>query len=391
MAGLDRFSTRHYYETRFKEDESLLWLWETNIAQQAPIYVWKGFAIVQQGEMSYSNNLFIPADFYTTESTPDYFLVDIYGISAGGYSGYRSDKHHHGWNTHYDDHYFGGGSGACLFLGNVKIRLKDEDLKKITYTMSGKRGPADTNYNIFQINPVLVNNNLGDWKLSLSGDYRTPNGIAPSGTTILAMSSGGNASAGSYSVGNGANRIYVPTKSATKVDIADLPVYTAGDSYTIGQYINYNGTAYRVIANFTATNWTTDVNNTSPTETYSDSVTFNAGYYLYDTNGDLYRVDKTFTGDKGNSLYGFADYFLAKDLITSNIQRTGRNGTHTLDGKHWTAGGEPNRIYTAASINETNEIWMRRTLSWGKGQDSYRRGSGGQGGGLVMIYHGETN
>ena len=62
-----------------------------------------------------------------------------------------------------------------------------------------------------------------------------------------------------------------------------------------------------------------------------------------------------------------------------------------MEGPHWTPGGEPNRIYTESSINETNEIWMRRTLSWGKGQDSFGRGSGGQGGGLVMIYRGETN
>lgn len=390
---LDRFSSRYYYETKFMEDDTVLWLWETNNTSQRVVYVWNGFTQVPTFSVTqnYSNSLFIPAEYFTTQSTPDYFLVDVYGISSGSYSAYRSDKYHSGWDTHYDDHYFSGGSGACLFLGNVKIRLKDENLVNVIYTMSGKKGPVTIGGNYdWQVSPSLINNNINDWKLALAGDFETPNGIAPAGTIILAMSSAGNARMSSYKVGNGANTIYVPTQCGFPVEVTSLTFYETGVSFTIGQWLNHEGIAYQANSNFIATDWATDSVKCTIAPTYISTTTYNSGTYLY-WNSQLYRIDTSFKGDEGNSLLGFSDYFLKKDLLSSDERRLGINGAHELNSPHYVLGPNPNRIYTSASITESNSAWLSKTLAWGKGQDNYRQGRNGQGGGLVMIYHGETS
>ena len=148
MPALDRYANRFYYETKFMDEELPLWIWETGQSAPSQIYgfAWNHnwFGTITQGERDYSNSLFKPAEWFTMESTPNYFVVDIYGISAGGYSAYHSHKRRYKHYKYvYDDYYASGGSGACLYLANIKIRIKDENLKGIVYQMSGKVGPKN--------------------------------------------------------------------------------------------------------------------------------------------------------------------------------------------------------------------------------------------------------
>lgn len=392
MSSLDRFVNRQYYETKFAEDETVLWLWETGQSTPSVVFAWHKYVQRAFSYRDYTNNLFIPADLFTTESTPDYFLIDIYGISSGGFGSYRSDRYTHHFEHHYRDHYFSGGSGACIYMANAKIRLRDEDLKDIKYTMSGKPGPTDLRmYSGSQVSPYRDNKNLNDWKLSLAEPFRTPDGIAPAGTIIMAMGSGGNAQMGAYAIGNGAGQIYVPKRAGFPVSADTLKAYKVGEAFQEGEWFNYNETAYKALSDFTATTWETDKAFSEIAPTYDSNTQYTGGTYLY-WNNQLYRIDISFKGDEGNSLLGFADYFLNKDSVTTDIRNLGRDGTHVINGGHFARGGECNRVFKESSITPGNEVWLRKSLSWGNGQNSTRPyGNGGQGGGLVIIYHGETN
>lgn len=401
MPALDRFANRYYYETKFLDEELPLWIWETGSNEPSKIY---GFAntlfhyfdgVVEQGSRDYSNSLFKPAEWFTMESTPNYFVVDIYGISSGGYSSYHSHKRRYKhYKYKYDDYYAAGGSGACLYLANVKIRIKDENLKGIVYKMSGKVGPKNPfggNYD-WHVNPANVNNNVEDWCIKLAEDAMTPSGICPAGTIILGMSSGGNAYEADHRSypGSGANTFYVPTRCAFPTDISERRQYQLGESYTANEWISHNNWIYKVNTAFTATNWSVDSRLCTAASNYSSSITFPAGSYLR-YNNNWYRVQTQFKGDAGNTILGWADYFLDKSMISLNVRRNGTNGNWVKNGSHYIGPSVPNRFFTSADITPLNEIWVRKSLSWGQGQDNGRTANKGQGGGMAMIYKGESS
>ena len=398
MPALDRYANRFYYETKFMDEELPLWIWETGQSAPSQIYgfAWhhNWFGTISQGERDYSNSLFKPAEWFTMESTPNYFVVDIYGISSGGYSAYHSHKRRYKHYKYvYDDYYASGGSGACMYLANVKIRIKDENLRGIVYQMSGKVGPKNPfggDYD-WHVNPMNVNNNIEDWCIKLAEDAMTPNGVCPAGTIILGMSAGGNATEQNYATaGKGANKFYIPTQCAFPTDIADRRQYQLGESYTAGEWISYNNWIYRVDSSFTATGWQTDSMVCTAAPTYNDSTTFPVGSYL-NYNGGWYYVRTEFKGDVGNTILGWADYFLDKSTISMKILNAGNTGRRILDGPHYVPPVPPNRFFTEADITPLNEIWVRKSLSWGQGQDNGRVARNGQGGGMAMIYKGESS
>ena len=205
------------------------------------------------------------------------------------------------------------------------------------------------------------------------------------------MSAGGNATQQRYATaGKGANVFYVPTQCAFPTDIEDRRQYQLGESYTAGEWISYNDWIYRVDTSFTATGWQTDSMVCTPASTYNSSITFPVGSYL-NYNGDWYYVRKQFKGDVGNTILGWADYFLDKSTISMDIRLAGNNGTRILNRSYYVPPVPPNRFFTEADITPLNEIWVRKSLSWGQGQDNRRIARGGQGGGMAMIYKGESS
>ena len=398
MPALDRFANRYYYETKFMDEELPLWIWETGQSAPSQIYgfAWNHnwFGTITQGERDYSNSLFKPAEWFTMESTPNYFVVDIYGISAGGYSAYHPHKRRYKhYKYKYDDYYASGGSGACIYLANIKIRIKDENLKGVVYQMSGKVGPKNPfggDYD-WSVNPGNVNYNVEDWCIKLAEDAMTPNGVCPAGTIILGMSSGGNATQQNYATpGSGANVFYVPTQCAFPTDINERRQYQLGESYVVGEWIVYNNWLYRVNENFTATSWQLDSRVCTAAANYNDSITFPAGAYL-NYNGSWYYVRTQFKGDVGNTILGWADYFLDKSMVSMDIRLAGNTGQRIKDGAHYVPPVPPNRFFKEEDITPLNEIWVRKSLSWGQGQDNGRVARNGQGGGMAMIYKGESS
>lgn len=151
MSVLDRYSDRFYYETKFLDEDLPLWIWDTESTGLSREYMykeifyhWKIVEVFNISTRDYSNTLFKPADWFTNISTPNYFVVDLYGISAGGYGSHHDHTHSSGWFGHKTHHWYAaGGSGAVLYMVNAKIRIKDENLEGIVYTMSGTRQPGD--------------------------------------------------------------------------------------------------------------------------------------------------------------------------------------------------------------------------------------------------------
>ena len=184
MPALDRYSNRFYYETKFMEDELPLWIWETgDVSPYATYYYYTDYEwrydsfhdrwytvevtkVRTYQNTSYSNSLFRPADWFTMESTPNYFIVDIYGISAGGYASHHKHRRRYKQFRHKNDHYnASGGSGSVLYLANPKIRIKDEDLNPITYQMYGIAGPQNPygyrdDWHVYR---VYIHTNVEDW------------------------------------------------------------------------------------------------------------------------------------------------------------------------------------------------------------------------------------
>lgn len=404
MPALDRYANRYYYETKFMDEELPLWIWETGDSSPSKVYYfyvdnghWWELPKVKIGvkyNSSYSNSQFRPADWFTMESTPNYFVVDIYGISSGGYASHHKHRRRYKHFRHKNDHYnASGGSGACMYLVNMKIRIKDEDLNPITYQMSGKAGPQNPyGYrNDWHVNPANVYNDVNDWCMKLAAPARTPTGTAPAGHFIMGMSAGGNAWEASHRSygGYGANNFYVPTQCAFPRDVSTLRTYQNGQSYVTNEWINHDGTCYKVDSPFTATNWNTDHNVCSVAPTYADGTTYYPTTYLY-YNGQLYYVQTQFANDPGNTILGWADYLLDKSLKSMDVRRAGTTGQGPVkDGT--TPATVPNRFFTAADITDLNEIWVRKSLSWGQGQQCQGAGNYGQGGGMAMIYKGESS
>lgn len=109
-------------------------------------------------------------------------------------------------------------------------------------------------------------------------------------------------------------------------------------------------------------------------------------------NDNLYKTDKQFKGDYQNTILGFADYFLDKSEISTRFTANGRNGLRVKNSPHAVSGVDPDRFFTERDINNVNEIWVRQSLTWGgsQGIGGGRQGIGGQGGGMVLIYKGES-
>lgn len=412
MPALDRFANRFYYETKFMDEELPLWIWETgDVSPYATYYYYTDYEwrydsfndrwytvevtkVRTYQNTSYSNSLFRPADWFTMESTPNYFIVDIYGISAGGYASHHKHRRRYKHFWHKNDHYnASGGSGSVLYLANAKIRIKDEDLNPITYQMYGKAGPQNP-YGYrddWHVNPGNVHTNVEDWCMKLAEAARTPTGVAPAGHFIMGMAAGGNAYEASHRSypGSGANNFYIPKQCAFPREISSLRSYQNGQSYVVGEWINHDGTCYRVDNAFTATDWTLDSSVCTVAPTYNDSTTYNASTYLY-YNGGLYYVQTQFKGDAGNTILGWADYFLDKSIVTMDVRTNGNNGVGPY--KDSTAPATPpTRFFTEADITDLNEIWVRKSLSWGQGQQCQGAGNYGQGGGMAMIYKGESS
>lgn len=414
MPALDRFSNRFYYETHFMEEGLPLWIWETGDSSPYTTYyyytaykrrydpireTWYTVEVTKvrtYQNTSYSNSLFRPADWFTMDSTPNYFVVDIYGISAGGYASHhkhRSKRLFHGDKiSHYNA---SGGSGSTLYLVNVKIRIKDEDLKPIVYQMYGKAGPQNPygKANDWHVDPRDVHNDVNDWCMRLAEPARTPTGIAPEGHFIMGMAAGGNAYEASHKSypGHGADRFYIPTQCAFPADIADLRTYQNGEDYITGEWINHDNVCYRVDSPFRATNWSTDSNVCSKAPTYSDNVTYGATTYLYYNNG-LYYVRTQFSNDPGNTILGWADYLLDKSIKTMDVRWNGNSGVGPYKGTNNVAPETPpNRFFDEGDVTSINEIWVGKSLSWGQGQRCQGAGTLGQGGGMAMIYKGESS
>lgn len=407
MATLDRFSDRYYYETRFLDEGLPLWIWESGKTTtsgwwtyyETKEYVSGGGWIYNTSLMftatEGNNSLLTPALLYTMESTPNYFTVDLYGISAGGYSAYHKHQgHYHFPKGHkYTRYYAGGGSGSVLYLANVKIRLKDENNEPIQYSMSGKGIPADTGGHYdWSVNPADVHTDPNDWCLKITKDYLTPNGIAPAGTMIIGMAAGGNAwqPSGSATYGNGASYFYIPRQCAFKDDLSTVPLYQPGLVCTVGMWIMKDGEIYRIMQDFTATDWEFDSRFCQVCGNFDANKTYDVGVF-FKYNGEYYKTKYQFKGDEQNTVLGFSDYFLNKSEISLDIRRNGTRGGYGRNSPSVVSGGSPDRFFGESDINELNEYWIRKSLSWGKGQDNAHNGYGGQGGGLVMLYKGESS
>lgn len=404
MSTFERFSDRHYYETKFMEEELPLWIWESGTNYRSKAYQFTSDGRVVEdltwGASApdwHANMYFKPYQWFTDESTPNYFVIDLYAISTGGYASYRNHKRRYKhYKYKYDDYYSSGGSGGCVYMQNVKLRIRDEDLKGITYAAYGLGGPVDGaggNYD-WDIPPKDKNNDPGDFCIKLGGDYRTPNGVAPAGTIIFGMGVGGNAYQDGHptSPGHGCSVIYIPEQCAFLYDINDLPTYDPGTSYTPGSWINYAGKAYKILEAFTATSWSNDSRFCSVAPTYNASTTYKVGDYLYYQN-KLYKVEKEFQGDEANTILGIADYFLDKSEKTFHWQHLGNDGKRVKDSPHTVPAVPPTRYFNEGDINDLNEFWVRKSLSWGQGQGigSGRKGYWGQPGGIAMIYKGESS
>lgn len=395
-----RFSNRFYYETKFMDEDLPLWIWDTETNREFYTYEYKwilGFTrVAKKATKDYSNNLFKPAEWFTSESTPNYFVVDLYGISAGGYGAYRNHKRTHSWGrVEYIDWYSSGGSGAVIYLANAKIRIKDENLNGITYEMYGKAAPVTPTGGDFDwdVSPANDYQNTNNWCLRLAEPAQTPTGIAPAGFKIIGIASGGNAytSGSENRPGNGGAAFYIPEQCAFPADIDTLPKYEQDAHFTVGQWFNYDNKAYKCTTEFTVSNWATDSRYAVIAKTYDKNTTFNVGEYLY-LNDNLYKTDKQFKGDYQNTILGFADYFLDKSEISTRFTANGRNGLRVKNSPHAVSGVEPDRFFTERDINNVNEIWVRQSLTWGgsQGIGGGRQGIGGQGGGMVLIYKGES-
>ena len=397
MSALDRFCNRYYYETKFMEEELPLWIWESGSNGASISYQFTPTGeIIESSTKSYSNTLFKPFEWFSGESTPNYFIIDMYAISTGGYGSYRNHKRRYkGYKWKYDDYYAAGGSGGCVYMQNVKIRLRDEDLKGITYIAYGLPSPVNPiggDYD-WDIKPRDKHYDPNDFCIKLAEDYRTPTGIAPAGTLIFGMGVGGNAYQDGHPSrpGHGCSVISFPTQCAFPTTVNSLPAYTVGTAYAVGTWIRYGNAAYRVTQAFTATSWSNDSKFCSVAPTYADGVTYAANTYLW-YQGKFYKVETQFSGDPGNTILGFADYFLNKREVTYKWQSYGNNGNWVKDGKYWIEATPPNRYFKESDINNLNEFWVRKSLSWGQGQGvgGNRKGDWGQPGGLAFIYKGES-
>lgn len=398
---ISRFAIRYYYETKFIDEDLPLWLWDTETTREFEKYEYKtnirGLTFISKGEkpLPYSNSLFKPADLYSLESTPNYFIVDIYGISAGGYASYKNHKRKKHFQTVYDDYYSAGGSGGTIYMAGVKIRIKDEELKPIVYTMTAKASPINPSGGDYDWSrsPANVYTDTNDWCLKLSEKVTTPTGIAPAGLTIIGMASGGNAyiSGSPNYPGNGAAAFYIPEQCAFPANIDDLRKYEPDEHFNVGDWFNYDNKAYKTITEFTVDNWERDSGYAQIAKTYTDTQKFVVGEYLYYDN-NLYHCEKEFTGDYMNTILGFADYLLDKSEMGTLITQNGNTGRKVKDSPHSVEVTKPNRIFTEDTMTEINETWVKQTLSWGAGQgvDGRRQGIGAQGGGIVVIYKGES-
>lgn len=398
MAGLDRFCNRYYFETKFMEEELPLWIWESGSNGASISYQFTpNGEIIESQVKSYSNTLFKPYEWFTDESTPNYFVIDLYAISTGGYSSYRNHKKRRSPKGHkYDDYYSSGGSGGCVYIQNLKIRLKDEDQKGITYIAYGLPQPQEGvggDYD-WDVKPRDKNWDPNDFCIKLSDNYRTPTGIAPAGTLIFGMGVGGNAYQDGHptSPGHGCSVIHIPEQCAFPEDVNNLPAYTPETSYTIGMWIRYETNTYKVIQNFTATNWSTDSKFVQVAPVYNDGVQYKANDYLW-YHGNFYKITKDFQGDPNNTILGFADYFLLKAEISFDWRRLGNDGQRIKNRPHSVPPVPPTRYFSEADINNLNEFWVRKSLGWGQGQGigSGRKGYWGQPGGIAMIYKGESS
>lgn len=399
MSGLDRFSNRYYFETKFMEEELPLWIWESGSNGASKTYQFTATGEIIEGEVkSYSNTLFKPYEWFTDESTPNYFIIDFYAISTGGYASYRNHKRRYKhYKYKYDDYYSSGGSGGCVYIQNLKIRLRDEDLKGITYIAYGLPKPADGaggNYD-WDIKPRDKHYDPADFCIKLAEDYRTPNGVAPAGMIIFGMGVGGNAYQNGHPTapGHGCSVIYIPEQCAFPANVSDLPAYTVGQTYVAGNWIRYENNAYKVNSNFTATNWNNDSQFCSVAPTYNASTVYKKNDYLW-FQGNFYSIEKDFQGDANNTILGFADYFLSKAEKSFDWRRLGNKGAGPIkDGPHSSPPTPPTRYFSEADINDLNEFWVRKSLSWGQGQGvgTGCKGWYGQPGGIAMIYKGESS
>lgn len=414
MPALDRFAVRYYYETKFMEEDLPLWIWETgDVSPYITYYYYTDYEtrydpsterwytvevtkVKTYKNASYSNSLFCPADWFTSQSTPNYFIVDIYGISAGGYASHHKHRKKRTFEGDKKTHYnASGGSGSVLYLVNVKIRIKDEDLNPIIYQMSGKAGPQNPygKANDWHVDPRDVHTDINDWCMKLASPAKTPTGIAPAGHYIMGMAAGGNAYEASHKSypGHGASAFYIPMQCAFPRDVSTLRTYQNGESYITDEWINHDNICYHVDSPFTATNWNTDSNVCTIAPTYSDNVTYNPTTYLY-YNNQLYYVQTRFSNDPGNTILGWADYLLDKSAKTMDIRWNGNDGVGPYKGTSNVAPATPpTRFFTEEDITDINEIWVRKSLSWGQGQQCRGAGDYGQGGGMAMIYKGESS
>lgn len=399
MPTFSRFSDRFYYETKFLDEDLPLWIWDTETNGPAREYEYTydfhyhTTISVKDETKDYSNTLFKPAEWFTMESTPNYFIIDLYGISAGGYSAYHKHVHHKKYFRKENRHYYAsGGSGSVIYLANIKIRIKDENLEGVVYTMSGKRKPTDGvggSYD-WHMAPQNVHTNTDDWCLKLAQPAMTPNGLAPAGLKILGMAAGGNAWEGTPQAwaGSGASAFYIPEQCAFKTSITELPEYTPEVQYSQNQWIRRNGIVYKVNTEFVATNWETDSRFVREAYQYSDSLTFEVNDWFW-FEGESYKTRKRFKGDYQNTVLGFADYFLDKSIVSTRVTTNGLNGD--LYREVATSPKQPNRLFTEDDINDINSIWVKQSLSWGASQGNSKQGWGGQGGGMAMIYKGESS
>lgn len=398
MGALDRFSNRTYFETKFMEEELPLWIWESGSNGTSITYRFTPDGeIVQDTVKAYSNVLFKPYEWFTDESTPNYFVIDLYAISTGGYASYRNHRKTKFPKGHkYDDYYSSGGSGGCIYIQNLKLRLKDENLKGITYMAYGLPKPTDGvggNYD-WDVKPRDKHWDVNDFCIKLAEDYQTPTGIAPAGTLLIGMGVGGNAYQNGHptSPGHGCSVIHIPRQCAFPANVMDVSAYTPGTNYIAGQWLRYENNAYKAISDFTATNWDTDKRFVSAAPVFNAGVVYKANDYLWH-QGKFYKVATDFQDDPNNTILGFADYFLSKEIISFNWHRLGNNGQRIKDGIHSVPPVSPTRYFTEADINHLNEFWVRKSLAWGQGQGigSGRKGYWGQPGGIAMIYKGESS
>lgn len=387
MLTFNKFSIREYFDTKIIADQQIAWLWEQDINQNFQLFSVVNGENVPTGRLSHNNNLFIPAEIAGSSSSYPYMVLDFYAISTGGAGSAASYDSIYTILTTYAN----GGTGACVFLENIRLRIKDENGTNIGYVASaiGKCTGISGVKNI-DWQPYNDYANINNYVISTSGTFRTPMGDVPAGTRIFAMSSGGNSQKGpSYWDANGASVIYIPTKSVEEVSVSSLPNYTIGNNYTAGTYLRYSNTPYKVITNFTATSWVDDRSKVETVPNYSDSTQYYVGNMFY-RNNVLYRVTKQFIGDMWNNVYGAADYFLKKTSLGRQVLNLGVRNSHNGGKDAPPIGNNPAPyVFTSANRTRLNAYWLDKSLTWGFGGGSgyyYISASGGAG--LVMTFKG---